>query len=295
MFKKETAKMYFDYKDHQLNALLRMTDNVGLITEDASIQRGLIHILWNRGNSPVIFDVDGATISLAPDQITTVTYLHMVEFQKPLPALTVISFNREFYCIKDHDHEVSCNGLLFMGARDLPIISLDEKEKSSLKTLLDVFEDEFQNKDNIQGEMLQMLLKRLIIKCTRLARVQTLGVSVANDASETIRKFNVLVDEHYKTLKQVSDYADLMFKSPKTLSNVFRQHGSQSPLQIIHERVAIEARRQLLKTNKTAKEIAFDLGFDSVSSFNKLFKKCTNLTPVEFRNDHREKSTIIQE
>lgn len=287
--------MYFDYKDHQLNALLRMTDNVGLIVEDASIQKGLIHIIWNQGNDPVIFDVDGSLVTLGPNEITTVTYVNLVKFQKPLPALTVISFNREFYCIKDHDHEVSCNGLLFMGAKDLPILSLDEKEIASLQSLLHVFEDEFQNKDNIQGEMLQMLLKRLIIKCTRLARVQTLGVSVANDASETIRNFNVLVDEHYKSLKQVADYADLMFKSPKTLSNVFKQHGSKSPLHLIHERVAIEARRQLLKSSKTAKEIAFDLGFDNVSSFNKLFKKCTNLTPVEFRNQQREKSTIIQE
>lgn len=287
--------MYFDYKDHQLNALLRMTDNVGLIVEDASIQKGLIHMLWNQGDDSVNFDVDGSIVSLGTNQITTVTYVHMVKFQRPLPELTVISFNREFYCIKDHDHEVSCNGLLFMGARDLPILSLDDKERSSLQSLLDVFEDEFQNKDNIQGEMLQMLLKRLIIKCTRLARAQTLGVSVANDTSETIRKFNVLVDENYKSLKQVADYADLMFKSPKTLANVFKQQGSKSPLQLIHERVAIEARRQLLKTSKTAKEIAFDLGFDNVSSFNKLFKKCTNLTPVEFRNQQREKSTIFQE
>ncbi|MDW3211445.1 MAG: helix-turn-helix domain-containing protein [Reichenbachiella sp.] len=290
--------MYFDYKDHQLNALLRLTDNVGLIVEDASIQKGLIHMIWNQGDDPVCFDVDGSTITLGPDEITTVTYVHSVRFHRPLPALTVLSFNREFYCIKDHDHEVSCNGLLFMGARDLPILSLDEKERSSLQSLLQVFEDEFQNKDNIQGEMLQMLLKRFIIKCTRLARAQTLGVSVATDASETIRKFNVLVDEHYKSLKQVADYADLMFKSPKTLSNVFKQHGSKSPLQLIHDRVVIEARRQLLKTSKSAKEIAFDLGFDNVSSFNKLFKKCTNSSPVEFRKQNvvdREKSTIIQE
>lgn len=290
--------MYYDYKDSQLDALLRMTDNVGLIVEDASINKGLIHIIWNQSTEQVEFDVDGSPLALGPNEITTVKYVHVVRFQTPLPALTVISFNREFYCIKDHDHEVSCNGLLFMGARDMPILSLDEKETKSLQLLLHVFEDEFQNKDNIQGEMLQMLLKRLIIKCTRLARVQTLGVTIANDSSETIRQFNVLVDEHYKSLKQVADYADLMFKSPKTLSNVFKKHGSKSPLQIIHERVAIEARRQLLKTNKAAKEIAYDLGFDDVSSFNKLFKKCTRLTPVEFRKQHntdREKLTSNQE
>ncbi|SMD37110.1 AraC-type DNA-binding protein [Reichenbachiella faecimaris] len=290
--------MYFDYKDIKLNALLRLTDNVGLIVEDSSMAKGLIHIIWNQGAEVVRFKVDDSLISLGSNEITAVTYLHSIEFQRPLPQLTVVSFNREFYCIKDHDHEVSCNGLLFMGSRDLPIITLDEKTKSSLGSLIQVFQDEFQTRDNIQGEMLQMLLKRLIIKCTRLAREQTLGVAVANENSEMIRKFNVLVDEHYKSLKQVSDYADLMHKSPKTLSNVFKLHGSKSPLQIIHERIVIEAKRQLVKTNKSAKEIAYDLGFDDVSVFNKLFKKCMTQTPVEYKKQKtadREESTIIQE
>lgn len=290
--------MYFDYKENGLDAILRLTDNVGLIVEDRSIKKGLIHIIWNQSGKPVKFMVDDISMTLEADQITAVTYMHMIKFETPLPELTVVSFNREFYCIKDHDHEVSCNGLLFMGSSDIPIISLDEKERLSLQSLIDVFADEFQTKDNIQGEMLQMLLKRLIIKCTRLVRSQVYGASVGSDTTELIRRFNVLVDEHYKTLKQVSDYADLMFKSAKTLSNVFKQLGSKSPLQIIHDRIVIEARRQLMKTDKNAKEIAFDLGFDNVSSFNKLFKKCTGQTPIEFKRQNlqnREKLTIIQE
>jgi len=290
--------MYFDYKENQLDAWLRLTDNVGLIVKDTSIQKGLIHLIWNNGCKEVKFHVDDMPIVLGSNEITTVTYLHLVRFQQPLPRLTVVSFNRAFYCINEHDHEVSCNGLLFMGSRDIPIITLDKDQNSSMQSLIHVFEDEFQTKDNIQGEMLRMLLKRLIIKCTRLVKAQTFGHSVGNDSSETIRKFNVLVDEHYKSLKQVADYAELMFKSPKTLSNVFKQHGDKSPLQVIHDRIVIEARRQLLKSDRSAKEIAYDLGYDNVSSFSKLFKKCTKLTPVEFKNQKlksREKLTTIQE
>ncbi|MEO9966203.1 MAG: helix-turn-helix domain-containing protein [Reichenbachiella sp.] len=275
--------MYFEYKDSELNALLRLTDSVGLITEDASIKKGLIHIIWNRTNTPVTFYVDDLPISLAPNEITTTTYVHLVRFDRPMPELTVVSFNREFYCINDHDHEVSCNGILFMGARDLPIIPLHETEQQKMEALVEVFKDEFETRDNIQGEMLRMLLKRLIIKCTRLVKEQTYGSSFDHESADIIRKYNVLVDANYKSLKQVSDYADLLFKSPKTLSNLFLKHGSKSPLQIIHERIAIEARRLLIKSEKTAKEIAFDLGFDNVSSFNKLFKKVSGQTPIAYR------------
>lgn len=280
--------MYFEYKETELNALLRLTDNVGLVTEDASIKKGLIHILWNQGQRSVDFFVDDLPLTLGPNQMTTITYMHLVRFQDQLPQLTMVSFNREFYCIKDHDQEVSCNGILFMGSRDIPIIQLDPEQKVKMETLFDVFKDEFDTKDNIQGEMLQMLLKRLIIKCTRLVREQAYSKALDNESADMIRKFNVLVDANFRTLRQVSDYADLMFKSPKTLANMFHQYGSKPPLQLIHNRIVIEARRLLIKTDKTAKEIAFDLGFENVSPFNKMFKKVTGQSPIEFRGTNKQ-------
>ena len=289
--------MYFDFKEEKLNSILRLTDNVGLIVEDDSIQKGLIHILWNRGEKTIEFLVDGERLILKPNQISTITYMHVVKFNQPLPIdLVVISFNREFYCIIDHDHEVSCNGLLFMGSRDIPVLDVSEVEQKKLNVLLDVFQDEFQTKDNIQGEMLRMLLKRLIIKCTRLAKEQKYAAVSDNESIDLIRRFNILVNTHYKTHKQVNEYASMLFKSPKTLSNLFKIQGSKPPLQLIHERIVLEAQRQLLKTDKTAKEIAFDLGFEDVSVFNKLFKKCTDLSPVAYKKEklyNREKSTIL--
>ena len=289
--------MYFEYKESELRALLRLTDSVGLVTEDANIKKGLIHIIWNQSPDQVSFFVDDLPITLLPDQMTTVTYVHLIHFDTPLPELTIVSFNREFYCINDHDLEVSCNGILFMGSRDIPIIHLNKSEKSKMESLLDVFKDEFETKDNIQGEMLQMLLKRLIIKCTRLVKEQAFGESQDNESVDIIRRFNILVDANYKSLKQVADYAELMFKSPKTLSNVFNLYGSKSPLQIIHDRIVIEAQRLLIKTEKTGKEIAFELGFENASSFNKMFKKVISQTPIEFRTSKRrkEKLTIIKE
>ena len=68
-----------------------------------------------------------------------------------------------------------------------------------------------------------MLLKRLIIICTTLAKEQYILKKLQYDQVKIIRKFNVLVDSHYKTKRKVSDYAELLFKSPKTLSNLFAQ------------------------------------------------------------------------
>jgi AraC family transcriptional activator of pobA len=61
-------------------------------------------------------------------------------------------FNREFYCIIDHDSEVSCVGFLF-GSTDHLFISLDEQSQLKLQLLLDVFMEEFKTSDNIQNEV----------------------------------------------------------------------------------------------------------------------------------------------
>ncbi|MEQ9287283.1 MAG: helix-turn-helix domain-containing protein [Cyclobacteriaceae bacterium] len=275
--------MYHKFSEPKLNALLSLTDNVGLISDNDSIQKGLIHILWNRSEVDAVFYIDNLPITLKPQQLTTCTYLQKATFPKGLPDLTIFSFNREFYCIQDHDHEVSCNGIIFFGTQEIPIITVENEEVQKLETLLGVFIDEFATKDNIQGEMLQMLLKRLIIKCTRLARIQLISHSITGHQIDVIRKFNVLVDMHYKSKKQVADYAELLNKSPKTLANLFSLYGSKTPLRIIHERIALEGKRLISFTDKTSKEVAFELGFEDVPVFNKIFKKTTGYTPTEYK------------
>jgi AraC-like DNA-binding protein len=194
-------------------------------------------------------------------------------------------FNREFYCIIDHDEEVSCVGLLFYGGSELAILRFDASESHKFDLLTQVFEDEFGNHDNIQGEMLQMLLKRLIIKLTRIRKDHPDAGSLGGEDLDIIRQFNLLVEKNYRQIHQVQAYAELMHRSPKTLSNAFSAYKNTTPLQIIHERLILEAQRLLLYSNKPVKEIAYDLGFDEVSHFNRMFKKFHKVSPGAFRKD----------
>lgn len=73
-----------------------------------------------------------------------------------------------------------------------------------------------------------------------------------------------------------------MFKSPKTLSNNFAKF-EKSPLQIIHDRIILEAKRLLIYTEKTAKEIAYEIGFEDASHLSRMFKKHTSFSPSEFK------------
>jgi AraC-like DNA-binding protein len=277
--------MKHEYKDSRLGAILGFTDDIKKEERYFSETSKIIKFLWNRNGSPLTIQIDGLDLELLPNQIITVTYLQHVSYSKAQLPITGILFNREFYCISDHDSEVSCNGILFFGTQDIPVITIGKDQLNKFNLLHDMFIEEFSTPDNIQGDMLQMLLKRLIIMSTRLAKEQLIVKTLGNDQIDTIRRFNFLVDMHYKTKRKVSEYAELLHKSPKTLSNLFSIYNQKSPQQIILDRIALEAKRLINFTDKQNQEIAYELGFNDPAHFSRFFKKMTQMTPSEYREN----------
>lgn len=241
----------------------------------------LLTIAWNTGADQTI-TTDGVAYPFAKHTVLPLMIDQSFRFSHP-EWIVAWQFNRQFYCIVDHDKEVSCVGFLFYGAKDPLFLQLDAAEQRKFDALLMVFDDEFSTKDTIQGEMLRMLLKRLIIKLTRLAKEQYLDPALTQTDLDIVRRFNLLVEIHYRTHHTVSDYADLLSKSPKTLSNLFALYNQHSPLHVIHERIALEAKRLLLYTDKSTKEIAFELNFSEVPHFSRFFKNQAGQAPSEFR------------
>ena len=95
------------------------------------------------------------------------------------------------------------------------------------------------------------------------------------------------VQARVTALQTLEDYAGLLHRSPKTLANLFASCGQPSPLNIIHDRVNAEARRLLLYTPKSAKEIAYLLGYEDTAAFSRFFAKMNGESITGFRQ--REK------
>ncbi|WP_282637279.1 helix-turn-helix domain-containing protein [Sphingobacterium thalpophilum] len=196
-----------------------------------------------------------------------------------------IFYNRDFYCIQIHDEEVACNGLLFSNIYNMPIVELDNSEIPFFDYIFRQMTDEFGLNDTSLEEMLRTYLKQLFIKSVRLWKIQNLGKELTEQNSdlEFFRKFTLLVDEHYKEKHHVADYAELLFMAPKTISHKFKRLNLPQPNDVIKNRILLEAKRLLVHTNLTAKEVAYELGYEDPAYFSRLFMQKSGETPSAFR------------
>lgn len=240
--------------------------------------KGLYKILWAKDSGGTL-TIDGYKLRLKKSQVIFCTPLNILEVEESEGLLALV-FNREFYCIRDHDAEVSCNGTLFLVSSQPPVVILsDLVDLKSFDAIFFMFKEEFETQDHIQGEVLRVLLKRLLIKSSRLIKVQSLAPVITSSQDDTLRQYHVVVEQHFREKHKVADYAALLFKSPKALSNLFKKTSKIAPLQVINNRLILEAKRLLLFSAKNVEEVAYEVGFKDAGHFSKFFKKQVGTPP----------------
>lgn len=250
----------------------------------AKLTEPLKTLVYNEGKQQKV-TIDGIIYDFPEMSILPLVVNQKFDFEFP-DQLIAWQFNREFYCILDHDTEVGCVGFLFYGINHPMFINLNEDENIEIQFLKSRFIIEWNSEDRFQGEMLRTLLKHLIIKITRLAKSQSeVYQCFSDDKLDIVRRLSVLIELNYKKEHSVKFYAEALNKSPKTLSNIFSLLKQQTPSKLIHNRITLEAKRYLNYTDKTTKEIAFELGFEDVSSFSRFFKRNTGMNISNFKID----------
>lgn len=227
--------------------------------------------------------INGVSYTFEPYGLIPLLSGQIFSFEKP-ELITSWQYSRNFYCLTDSYFEISCLGMLFHDYSGNLFLKLDEEHREKLRVLQQMFIEEFETVDTIQTDMLQMLLKRLVIITTRLAKEQYLSGKVyEEDKFDLIRQFNLLVDQNYNREHQVQYYASQLNRSPKSLTRIFTQYGYSPPSSMIQDRIIMEAKRLFYYTSLSAKEIAFELGFSDAAHFSRFFKNATQQNPSDLR------------
>jgi AraC-like DNA-binding protein len=237
--------------------------------------------IWNVAERMDI-TIDKVPFQLGKNQIIFLTEFHRIDSIE-IESARMVRFNQPFYCVINHDNEVGSKGLLFFGATGVPVITIEESKIHDFELSWEIFWSEMHDTDVLQQDMLQAMLKRMLILSVRILRRSNNLYKLDKTQGDIVREFNYLVDKHFAEHHDVAFYASKLNRSPKTLSNLFSLVSSRTPLNIIHDRIMIHARRQINYTNLSIKEIAYELGYEDIQAFSRFFKSKEGVSPGHYR------------
>jgi AraC family transcriptional activator of pobA len=244
------------------------------------------HIVWIQKGTPLHF-VDFKPIKLPTNSLLFINKerVHSFDGSGNYDGKGLL-FTDDFFCKSEQDVTFLKSTILFNDLLDTPIIKLD-KSNALLPSILGEIEAELTKpKDAFQYDILHNLLHNLLLVAERGRRKQGFNeIKKGADLDYTIL-YKGLVNEHFKKIKLVSTYAGLINVSEKRLTKATGNTIGKTPKELIDEKVLLEAKRLLVHTNLTIKEIGFQLGFEEPTNFIKYFRKHQNKTPIEFRESY---------
>jgi AraC family transcriptional regulator, transcriptional activator of pobA len=163
---------------------------------------------------------------------------------------------------------------------------LSDKEEKIILNIFNLIEQECENNlDKFSQDVLIANIELLFVHIDRYYNRQFL--TRKNISNDTLSRMEEVLNDYFnaktKQLPTVQYIADQLNLSPSYLSDLLKNLTGLTTQQHIHEKLIERAKELLTTTNLSVSEIAYQLGFEIPTSFNKLFKKKTDLTPLEFR------------
>jgi AraC-like DNA-binding protein len=224
--------------------------------------------------------------TLQPDSFcfTVPHQVHLKEEIRPFTGF-IVGFTDEFLALEE-------NSML----RQLPIIQnpdsahqlfLKDEDVLFIEDMLDKIYVENQTHNGWQHSMLMAYMRVLTIYLSRLYALQFSNTETIPE-KVLLRKYLNKIEENYIDQHEVSAYADMLNISAGHLSEVVKEQSGKPAITHIHERLIVEAKRLLFHTDYAIKEIAFTLGFEDASYFNRFFKRITGDTPAVYRTSTRK-------
>jgi AraC family transcriptional activator of pobA len=98
-----------------------------------------------------------------------------------------------------------------------------------------------------------------------------------------VQRYRALVEIHLRRHPPLAFYAEALRVTADHLSRSCRAVAGQSALDLLHERMLLEARRLLAYTDASVAEVAGDLGFDDPSYFSRFFARRAGRSPQDWR------------
>jgi AraC family transcriptional activator of pobA len=233
------------------------------------------------GQNNYDFD-EGRMAFIAPNQIVA-----RGEADKDLAGYTLL-FHPDF--IRNYPLATKIKNFGFFSYSANEALYISDKEKQTIFSVFENIKTELNNTiDDFSQDVLVSHIEVLLNYSNRFYKRQFITRKDVNH--DLLTRIEHLLNSYFEQehivdngLPTVEYVADQLNFSPRYLSDMLRSLTGQNAQQHIHDKLIEKAKEYLTTTNLSISEIAYQLGFEHSQSLSRLFKKKTNLTPIEFKN-----------
>jgi AraC family transcriptional regulator, transcriptional activator of pobA len=260
------------------------TSNIGI--ESNPHRHNYYSVIWfYTGTGNHIIDFKDYPIQ--PNHVFFVSprQVHQVIITTPITGY-VILFSSEFLEKNSIRNDFISNLRLFKNSDESPPLPVDEKLAMTLKTFAESMMSAFRNQSDLYLEALGAYLKLFLIECNRYCSLYNDSNLQSLEVSKTlVLHFKELVEKLYSRNHQVKHYAEVLNVTPNYLNEVIKSSTNIPAKEFIQSRLVLEAKRMAVFTDKSAKEIGYELGFEDPSHFSKFFRSNTGQSLQEFKEN----------
>lgn len=201
--------------------------------------------------------------------------------------IDILSFKGETLSSSSNIINSVFNFLLQKEVKNYASITYNAEQSSFINEMFDNIKQCINDSEFTNLEKIKMYVNGII--------TESMGIKFYKDYKFLLDFVNAL-NNKYKINHDVFSYAEQLDVSSKRLLRHFQKLGFQKPSAVIKKRLLLEAKFLLIYSNKTAKEICFEIGFDDPAYFARFFKKNTKMTPLNFRKTFKDsKSNSVLE
>lgn len=231
---------------------------------------------------------DGTVTSFAPMQTVTST---------PIPDLdhdvVVLLFHPDL--IRGTSLAKSIGDYRFFQYSSNEALHMSERERAIYLDCIDKIKEEINHPlDKFSRKLICRNIELLLDYCMRFYDRQFITRELEN--SSVMATFEQALHEYFHNhettfmngLPSVKYFADKCCLSSNYFGDLVKKETGKTPLEFIQQKIIGIAKEELHSTDVTITEVAYRLGFQSSQHFNRYFKRCTGMTPTEFRKLSRQ-------
>lgn len=244
------------------------------------------HIIWvQRGHAT--HTVDFQPVALGPGSMLFVTPQRVHTFDAAADYEgQVLLFTDAFFTRSDADRHYLRTTILYHDLLDIPVVQAEGASSPFGVLFAQLAAELAQPADPYQQVVLQNLLHNVLLLAERTRRQQGFRPLAKGPDLDYTELYRDLLEAQFRTLRLVRRYAAQLNVTEKRLAQATAKTLGKSPKELIDDRVTLEAKRLLVHTRASIKEIGFELGFDEPTNFIKYFRRQAGLTPIEFRESN---------